>query len=407
MEHNISFSTFILSALLLSSCNGGVTNDKSIQITDVIDLEGSFDDNFLESWDYIMLEDDNLDGILASTYKVLYNDGLFFIDSKAFQNYSIKVFDSTGHYLNNIGNMGRARNEFLNIDEWTIDPYRNEVILLNRKGYYASVTIKRFDYQGNYIGQTETSPLTDQYHIGQVIKCMPDGSILIENNLGFTPVYEYFYIHPDGTFSTPMELNMNQMNVDEEGLKMLKRDISLAGDWCGLQLREAFHSIQSDTTLIMPKLESHIYSLYGDGYKCVANLSCLPQIPDKKKNNLAYDSFSEDDDLSSVYEYKDYLYLLYNDDTEYVLEKSTNKMYRMKKDRSKKKKPFQGPPAINGNDLIFPVSTSNIRDELESIAQNSCERSYTPDVMEFFQKTKDHENPIIVIAHYRKPEQDR
>lgn len=79
----------------------------------------------------------------------------------------------------------------------------------------------------------------------------------------------------------------------------------------------------------------------------------------------------------------------------------------MKKDRSKKKKPFQGPPAINGNDLIFPVSTSNIRDELESIAQNSCERSYTPDVMEFFRKAKDHENPIIVIAHYRKPEQDR
>lgn len=404
MEHNISFSAVILSALLLSSCNGGVTNDKSIQITDVIDLEGSFDDNFLESWDYIMLEDDNLDGILASTYKVLYDDGLYFIDSKAFQNYSIKVFDSTGHYLNNIGRMGRARNEFLNIDEWTIDPYRNEVILLNRNGYYASVTIKRYDYQGNYIGQTETPALTDQYHIGQVIKCMSDGSILIENNLGFTPVYEYFYIHPDGTFSSPMEPTDNQMNINEDDIKMLKRDINLAGDWYGLQIREAFYSIQSDTTLLMPTLDSHIYNLYRDGYECIANLSCLPRIPDKKKKNLAYESFSDEDDLSSIFEYKDYMYLLYNDDTEYVLEKSTNKMYRMKKDRSKKKKPFQGLCTVYGNDLIYPVSTYSIRDELESIDQNSCERSYTPDVMEFFHKAKDHENHVIVISHYKKPE---
>lgn len=402
MEHNISFSTFILSALLLSSCNGNVTNDKSIQITDVIDLEGSFDDNFLESWDYIMLEDDNLHGILANTYKVLYDDGLYFIDSKAFQNYSIKVFDSTGHYLYNIGRMGRARNEFLNIDEWTLDTYHNEVILVNRIGYYAGITIKRYDYQGNYIGQTETTELTDQYHIGQVIKCMSDGSILVENNLGFTPVYEYFYIHPDGTFSTPMELNMNQMNVDEEGLKMLKRDISLAGDWCGLQIREAFHSIQSDTTLLMPKLDSHIYNLYRDGYKCIANLSCLPQIPDKKKKNLAYDLFNDEDDLSSIFEYKDYLYLLYNDDTEYVLDKSTNKVYRMKRDSSKKKKPFRGFSTIYGNNLIYTISTYEIRDELESIDQNSCERSYTPDVMEFFRKAKDHENNVIVIAHYQK-----
>ena len=391
MKHYSSFSTFILTALLLS-CNGGVNKDQTIQITkdDVIDLEGSFYDNFLKSWDYIPLEDDNLDGILGSIYKILYDDGLFFIDSKDIKDQTIKVFDSTGHYLYNIGRMGRARNEYLGIDEWTIDPYRNEVILVNRIGYYASATIKRYDYQGNYIGQTETPELTDQYHRGQVIKCMSDGSILVENNIGFTPVYEYFYIRPDGTFSTPMEPNTNHINLDDEGIRMLKRDISLAGDWGGLRIREAFHNIQSDTNLVMPKLGSQIYSLYGDGYKCIANLSCLPQIPDSKKKNPTYESFRDKNDLSSISEFKDYLYLWYNGDTEYVLEKATNKMYRMKHDRSLFKLPDSGYPTINGNDLIFLAYT-----------YGSSDLNYAPDVMDFYRKVKDHENPVIVIAHFR------
>ena len=209
MSHNISFSTAILSALLLCSCKSNVSTDSSLQITkdDVIHLEGSFDDNFLESWDYILLDDDNLDGILGNNYRVQYDDGLFFLDDIRPMNYAIKVFDSTGHYLNDIGRMGRARNEFLFIDEWIIDPYRNQVLLINCNGYYSNVTIKRYDYQGNFISQTETDTLTDQYHIGKVIKCMSDGSILVENNLSFKPIYEYFYIHPDGTFSTPLGTN--------------------------------------------------------------------------------------------------------------------------------------------------------------------------------------------------------
>ena len=66
MSHNISFSAAILSALLLCSCKSNVSTDSSLQITkdDVIHLEGSFDDNFLDSWDYILLEDDNFDAII-------------------------------------------------------------------------------------------------------------------------------------------------------------------------------------------------------------------------------------------------------------------------------------------------------------------------------------------------------
>lgn len=403
MKREFAFPAALLSALLVCSCKNNATNDDCLQITkdDVIELEGSFDDNYLESWDYILLDDDNLDGILGNNYRVQYDDGLYFLDDIRPMNYAIKVFDSTGHYLNDIGRMGRARNEFLFIDEWTIDPYRNQVLLINSNGYYSNVTIKRYDYQGNFISQTETDTLTDQYHIGKVIKCMSDGSILVENNLSFKPIYEYFYIHPDGTFSTPLGTNGYDQNWSDEDLAILKHDISLAGDWPGFSIREATYSVQSDTTVLMPKLDSHIYSLYGDGYSCIANLSCLPQVSDYDKKHLGYEAFRDDDDISTINEYKDYLYIIYNDRTEYVFEKRTSRLYRMKRDISNLKTPDLGLYSIHGNDVIYTINSYSMRNELESIDNNESDWGYSPDVMEFYRKVKDHENSIIIIAHYK------
>lgn len=403
MRQRISFSAAVLSALLIFSCKTDVRTDGIPQITknDVISLEGSFYDNFLESWDYIMLDDENLDGILSEAYKVLYDDGLFFVESKEYRNGSIKVYDSTGHYLNDICQTGRARYEFLYIDEWTIDPYRNQVILLNRTTYYTGIEIKRYDYQGKFIGHEETQALTDQYHIGQVIKCISDGSILIENNLGFTPVYEYFYIRPDGTLSTPMELNKNCPDLNESDIKMLKDDIYKAGDWCGFIVRDACYNIQSDTTYLMPKLDSRIYHLQSDRYDSIVNLSFLPPIPDKKINNMSYDTFLDDEDLGYIEEFKDFLHLSYRDGTEYVFDKATSRIYRMKDKNSRLLLPGGGVKTVYGNDLIYIVEPYHMRDELEQIDRNECKRTYSPDVIELFRKAKDRENPILIIAHYK------
>ena len=403
MKQELSFSAALLSALLVCSCKNTVTTDDCLQITknDVIELEGSFDDNYLESWEYILLEDENLDGIVGNNYKILYDDGLYFLDDMQQRNNSIKVFDSTGRYLNNIGRMGRARNEFLFIGEWTIDPYRNQVLIINSNGYYSNITIKRYDYQGNFISQTETDTLTERYHVGKVLKCMSDGSILVENHLSITQVYEYFYIHPDGTFSTPMEPNGYDMNLSDEEMASFKHDIMMAGDWYGFPIRNAFYNVQSDTTFLMPKLDSHIYSLYGEGYSCIANLRCIPEVSEYDKKHLGYEAFRDDDDISTIDEYKDYLYILYNDRTEYAFEKKSSKLYRMKRDRSNLRLPSQGLYTIYGNDVIYAIPSYSINDELESIDNNESSWSYTPDVMDFYRKVKDHENPIIIIAHYK------
>ena len=70
MKRELSFLAAFLSALFVCSCKNNDANEDCLQITkhDVIELEGSFDDNYLESWDYILLDDDNLDGILGNNY---------------------------------------------------------------------------------------------------------------------------------------------------------------------------------------------------------------------------------------------------------------------------------------------------------------------------------------------------
>ena len=111
------YPLFVLTALsLLLSCKNKSDND-------VIRLNGTFDDNFLGSWEYIILEDDNLEAELGIINQgVQYDDGLFFINS-SMNNYNsttIRVFDRSGRYLNNIGRIGRGRNEVLNLIYWIL-----------------------------------------------------------------------------------------------------------------------------------------------------------------------------------------------------------------------------------------------------------------------------------------------
>ena len=68
-------------ASLLFACKSSIRPDGTMQITkdDVINLDGTFEDNFLQSWEYVMLDDNNPDAIMAGVDGILYDDDLFFI----------------------------------------------------------------------------------------------------------------------------------------------------------------------------------------------------------------------------------------------------------------------------------------------------------------------------------------
>ena len=392
--------TTLLSLTLLCSCKG-------INNPDVIHLDGTFDDNFLESWEYIILEDGNIESELGGlNQEIRYDDGLFFIHSEMYENTTIKVFDRSGHYLNNIGHMGRARNEYTSLEAWTLDTYNNEVIVAVGSGYGGAVTLKHFDYNGNFIGQTETDTLGGNCILSTIAKCTSDGSLLIQDNiLHSSPTHAYYNIHKDGNVCAPMELAEYQMKekISNTDISLFFQTGILEPDMeAGLSITTGFFNPYSDTTYVIRKLDNNIYRIYGDKCESVAKLSFVPDTPEKMKKGIEFDN-------EDIYSYsigyfldmKDYIFMGY-DGGGYLFEKATSKIYHMSPDTINSKIPSHRIPSVCGNDIIAWVDDFLIKEALECIDSKDYDHRYSPEVEAFYRKVKDCENPPIIIAHYRK-----
>lgn len=398
----------LLAGAVLCACNKKNSSDQSIQITadDVIHLEGTFEENFMESWEYILLEDDTNESIVPGTiYKLMYDDGLYFIHSQRQHSSIIKVFDSTGHYLNDISRIGRARNEYLYINDWTLDRNKKEVLLVISSGYCSPISIKRFDYQGNYLGQAESDTLDNVHNYSGVRKFMPDGSLLIESLLSLYPMYDFFYIHPDGHISEPMDKQGYHLLVDEDMLDDEIRDaVRLMGDIPGMGVRQSILNQDADTTYIMRKLDSHVYKIWGDSSECVANLAFLPDLPDKTKYNMNWDDLDNDLIPNFYQEFRDYINVWFCNIGQYLYEKSTSKVYHMDRDTMYAYFPDHRVSAVYGNDIIAWVDVEDIPRRLTEMDSPGYNHRYSPEVEAFYRKAKGCENPPIIIAHYKSTE---
>ena len=271
------YPLFICATLsLLFSCKSETDND-------ITRLDGTFDDNFLESWEYIILEEDNPDAMLGEVgdinQEIRYDDGLFFICSESNRTSSIKVFDRTGRYLNDIGRIGRGRNEVLSHDFWTLDINRNEVLIAQSAGYPSTVTIKRYDYTGKYLGQTQTESLGENCLLRDLAKVTSDGTILIQDNLVHpAPTHEYYNIRKDGSISPFLDLNGCHMNQPGVDFNMQTREVK-ADMTVGRTTLTAVFNPCSDTTYVIRKMDNNIYRLYGDNAECVTRMTFLPDAP--------------------------------------------------------------------------------------------------------------------------------
>ena len=365
----------------LCSCDRTVP-DNSLQIIqdDVIELDGSFDENFLSGWDYIALDGKETDALISGDVsKVLYDDGLYFIS--CFNNGGqIKVFDSDGHYLNDISRKGRARNEYLYLEIWTIDRNRNEVLIATQENDEGPVTIKKFNYQGEYLGQSQTAPITDRNIFGHIAKCLSDGTLLVENGIRALPVLYYYYVPQNGPLRYPIEMtdkDFGQLSelVETYGVSSL--------------VNEGYFNPLTDTTYLVRILDNHIYRLTENGTECVANLAFRPN-PDNIKK------FSRPSDFRDM---KDYLYISY---FEYncVFEKSTSKVYVVNRKSRKRMLPDYCECSLYGNDMIACVDVDEITRENEYIESDDYDHKFSPELEDFYRKVKGHGNPVIFIAHY-------
>ena len=394
------YPLFICATLsLLFSC-------KSETDTDITRLDGTFDDNYLESWEYIILEEDTPDTMLGEVnQEIRYDDGLFFIYSEADKT-SIKVFDRTGRYLNDIGRIGRGRTEVLSHDFWTLDINRNEVLIAQSAGYPSTVTIKRYDYTGKYLGQTQTESLGENCLLRDLAKVTSDGTILIQDNLVHpAPTHEYYNIRKDGSISPFLDLtgcHMNQPGIDLN-LFMQTREAK-ADMTVGRTTLDGVFNPCSDTTYVIRKMDNNIYRLYGDKAECITKMSFLPDAPDRFRNG-GFDDWDLDEEFYSYsigffMDMKDYMYIGNYEDI-YIFNKADSKMFRMDPDTIHAKLPNHRFISVYGNDIISCVDVFLIKDELEFINNKDYDHRYTPEVEAFYRKVKDCSNPPIIIGHYK------
>ncbi len=390
-----------------SSCNS-TAPDNSLQLTkdDVIELDGRFEDHFLSSWEYIILDDKELESILpGDVNQVLYDDGLYFISTYDPEQ-QIKVFDSNGHYLNDISRRGRARNEYLYLHEWTIDRNRNEVLITNQDGFEGPVIIKKFDYKGEYLGELKTDSIRDGNTYGRIVKCLSDGTLLIENGLTYIPVYDYYYVPQNGPVSFPLEMRDVYIPTNNQSVEEVRAEFkSIRAYGANFIITPGYFNPISDTTYLLRILDNHIYRLTENGAECVANMAFRPEITEKDIKN-----YNPNNGMSPLipfefYDMKDYMYFWYPGDRDYVYDKKTSKVYHLSGDSKKRLLPDYRYVSIYGNDKMACVDLDIIQRHIEEIESEDYDHHYSPEVEEFYRKVKDCDNPPIFIAHYDKKPQ--
>ena len=399
---------FLTAVSMLCACKGGVKNDSSLQITknDVIHLDGTFEDNFLKSWEYILLDDKNTESMMGYIDGVFFDDDLLFVYSGRYtgNQSQIKVFDRQGNFLNDIGRTGRAQNEFLRVSNWAIDTRNNQLILFDN----FAQALKRYDYKGNYLGQTKVMPvqITDQYVGSEFIKNLSDGSILYQGGLVVVPTYDYFYINRDGTYQSPLKMTGYRQYCSMDPMEYLRR----SGDMGGLTLTAAYSNYRSDTTYLIRTFDHHIYRIDKDSAECVANMAFMPEIPDKVKFDYEYSSNPDEEKYAGhvipnfFYDMKDYMYIWYYYDNEYLFDKKSSKMYHFNHDTLHVSVPEMGNISVCDNAIVGVASEYYINQALNRLNSRDYDHRYTPELEEFYRKASRHDNAAIVIATYGRKE---
>lgn len=381
----------------LYSCQESGSDDNVLQISedDVIVLDGDFDHNFLSSWEYIVLDDKENDAIVpGDVNRILYDDGLYFIGGVNNGGF-IKVFDSNGHYMNEISQYGRARNEYHNLREWTIDRIRNEVLITTRNDYLGPISIKKFDYQGNFLGESETVPLGEGTPFNNLIKCLSDGTLLVENGYAGAPIYDYVLIPQNGEVRHPFEMT-GYRSADKGASNDESQEIIIGT----CDVFTGSYDQLSDTTYTIRLFDNHIYRITQDHSECAANLAFRPQMTKKDIKNFNPVTSISTALPHTVYEMKDYLFIWYWNQL-CVYEKSTSKVYDFH-NYGKQLLPDWLTCSFYSNDMIACVSVQDISRANSRMESDDYDHSYSSELEDFYRKVKDCQNPVIFIAHYDK-----
>lgn len=382
----------VMMVLTVCACGGGGKGgdaDNSLQITedDIVQLEGSIFDAMVMSWEPVFLEDSE-QALLGEVTEVRYDDGLFFVLSQTglTEDRSLLVFDSVGRFRNRISNMGRARNEYVYMNCWALDPVRNEVVLFDD----FSLSPKYFDYAGKYLRTLNAGRDDDEHDIYMAV-CLHDGTLKLENEMTTHVVDECLLIHPDGSVRPLFE---------SRGYKLAPHEV--AGDY--YMANPKAYSDPAGGVWFMRQLDNHIYRMKeGDSVECVANLSFKDEVAEEVKRDLPFNGYLEHF-ADIYYNLKDYLLIEYGSVFQPVMfDKTASKLYRGEDvSENLNDKPPVFARGCTGNAIIGIVQPAYAV-QMDSVLCRPDAEDVSEKVREFYHRAARSDNPTLVVFHFKDP----
>ena len=139
-------------------------------------------------------------------------------------------------------------------------------------------------------------------------------------------------------------------------------------------------------------------------------MAFMPEIPDKVKFDYEYSSNPDEEKYAGhvipnfFYDMKDYMYIWYYYDNEYLFDKKSSKMYHFNHDTLHVSVPEMGNISICDNTIVGVASEYYINQALNRLNSRDYDHRYTPELKEFYRKASRHDNAAIVIATYGRKE---
>ena len=391
--------------VMLAGCGGGGGREADngvfqINEEDIIALDRSFDGIMVESWESVFLEDSKEALIADIKGEIMYDDGLFFIGSMHRSKSEIKVFDSAGHYLHDISHQGRARYEYLGIAEWTLDPVRNEVVIID---YESSYLIKYYDYSGKFLRMLDLGNEYNPWSYGMEPVCLSDGTLLLHNPLCLYTCPEYVMIHPDGTVDAPFEMTEDRIIGEESRY------------YGGVSMGWKYYNPCGDEVWLTRRFDNHLYKLVAsDSVLCMADITFIGEMPEKIRHGLDVENSGVMESVSEFIlgecrNFKDYFSFQYVGRPPMLFDKTTYRTYLFNENDSTVYLPkyyeWQN-SSVNGNDWIVFLEPQLVEDQIDFINGSEYDGRYSEEIEEFFREASRTENVVLLVLHLRSPEKE-
>ncbi len=153
MKNNL----FLFFCFLIAGCSSKVSQPESAEIVPYNGSDGSSLSTFIRSIEVV--KPDHQQSITIGTFCVVRQEGDCFYIGDISGSKLIYRFDRQGHFLNSIGKTGRASGEYLQLDDFYIDPDTDELyVLSNPDG-----RLCRYRKNGEFIDQRNIPDRTGSF----------------------------------------------------------------------------------------------------------------------------------------------------------------------------------------------------------------------------------------------------